>query len=378
MRRAALLLFAFGQSRRAAVAVMFAVMLVPLILGVGVGVDFARLASLKASLQSAADGAALAGASVLNQSSGSTSAVTVATNYFNTGVAPLLASATVGSPTVTVASTIEVQVTASAVLQTSFMSLVTGALTVNVLAIAEGPGYALQVSMSNNGFSSSAADSDSIYYYTVPSDGTVPAVSSMTLLFTNDPAVDSNYKTDNAQAQNVLLAASDVVGFALVNKTGGLSSYSPNAYGGKHNSTHIFYSSLAAPSMNAYSASGQGTYYTGKTYNSNCYQTAITATNSSYKPLTKSNTCNAYPCVTLTSGNVLQNNLLVGSSCSTKTTANQTCQQLYENPTTFAWNDMGGLSDDYDYNDAVYTVSCTPNATGTGNSEEPAAVILVQ
>ena len=32
---------------------------------------------------------------------------------------------------------------------------------------------------------------------------------------------------------------------------------------------------------------------------------------------------------------------------------------------TYYWNDMGGATDDKDYNDAVYTVTCSQVSSGT-------------
>jgi hypothetical protein len=335
---------------------------------------------LKASLQTVADGAALAGASVLNQSVSSSNAVTVATDYFTKGATPLASTAQVGSPSVTVPSPIEVQVTATATLKLTLMGLVSGPMQVSVLAAAEGPGYVLTVTKTG-GFSSSAADSNSIYYYTVNSSGAVPASTSQaTLMFTNDPNVDPNYVADNASPKNILVGANDKVGFGMLNITGGLSSYSNNAYGGGQGSVHPFYSSINVPSADAYSS--EGTFYTGKTTTNShgattCTKSPITTTTTSWVA-TETSSCNAHPCVTPSGSTMLNNNLLINGACSTPSTAIQTCLQLYNNPVQYSWNDMGGSTDDFDYNDAVYTVSCQPNTTGTGNANQPAKVILVQ
>lgn len=372
---------ALRAERGGAVAVLFALMLIPLILATGAAADFARMEILRTSLQSVADGAALAGASALCLSTASTSAATVATDYFNKGVAALATTATVSSPTVTIPSTIKVTVSATATLQYSFMSLIGKTISVPITSSAEGPAYQLQVTRTG-GFSSSAADSNSIYFYIVSSDGTVPtSTTSMTLLFTNDPAVDPNYVTDNTLAKSIRVGANDAVGFALVNKTGGISSYSQNAYGGTLGSTHYFYSSNAVPSSTAYAS--QGTFHTGTVttgwnyfqgWTSSCSKTAITTTTltTDYVPTVS---CNAHPCTAASNGVVLQNNLLVGGACSTPSSATQTCLQLYSNPLSFAWNDMGGGTDDFDYNDANYTVSCVPS---TSTTTQPNSVILVQ
>ena len=51
--------------RRGVVAILFALALPPLLLATGAAVDFARVGMLKTTMQSVADGAALAGASAL-------------------------------------------------------------------------------------------------------------------------------------------------------------------------------------------------------------------------------------------------------------------------------------------------------------------------
>ncbi|WP_419728280.1 TadE/TadG family type IV pilus assembly protein [Lichenicola sp.] len=371
----------FGAARRGAVAVLFAVMIIPLILATGTAVDFARLEILKTSLQSVVDGAALAGASALNLSNGSSSAITVATDYYTKGVASLATTATVGAPTVTVPSSIEVTVSTTATLQYSFMGLIGSGLSVPITASAEGPPYVIQVTKTG-GFTSSAYDSDSVYFYIV-TGGALPATTaSMNLLFTNDSSVDSNYQTDNGTAKAIRVSANDQIGFALVNKTGAITYYSPNGYGAAGNSVHYFYSSSSPPSSVAYPT--QGNFYTGVTTtkkNKNgsttttCSQTRIGTTVTNYVS-SETDSCNAHPCTTLNGSTVQENNLLVNGACSTPSTAVRTCLQLQANPVAYSWNDMGGGSDDYDYNDAAYTVSCVV-ATASSATAPPSVVALV-
>jgi len=378
---------AFRMARRGAIAVLFAVMMIPLILATGAAVDFARLEVLRTSLQSVVDGAALAGASALCLSTGSTSAVTVAKDYFTQGVTSLATTATVSSPAVTVPSTIQVTVKATATLQYSFMNLIGSTLSVPVTASAEGPAYQLQVTKSG-GFTSTAYDADSIYFYTV-TGGTPPSsTASMTLLFTNDSSLDPNWAADNATAKAIRIGANDSVGFALINRTGARTGYGNNGYGAVPGSTHMFYSSLAVPSSIAYAS--PGTYTTGAVTTTtillgltttSCKKTPITTTVTDYSALIVNGSnivnCNLHPCTTLSNGVVLENNLLVGNpaACSTPATATKTCLQLEANPLHFAWNDMGGSPDDDNYLDAVYTVQCVPTSTVT---TQPNSVILVQ
>ena len=77
-----------------AIAVTFALLLIPMILVVGGAVDYARMVQYRASLQYAVDQAALAGAAVFSDSTQSTAATQVATNYFNRSILPSSLSVT--------------------------------------------------------------------------------------------------------------------------------------------------------------------------------------------------------------------------------------------------------------------------------------------
>ena len=375
------LLSSLHEAKRGTVGVTVALALIPLILATGAAVDFTRIEIVKRSLQSVVDGAALAGASTLALSPNSTGAIAIATDYFNKGTAPLVAVATIGNPVVSVPNSVTVTVSTTATLSYTLMSLISSGISIPVTATAEGPAYTLQVTKTG-GFSSSADDSNSIYYYPVAASGTVPtSTSSMTLLFTNDKSIDPNYQTDNASPKAISIGANDSVGFALVNKTGGITGYGSNAYGAKQGSTHYFYSSLASPTSAAYST--EGTFYTGTQSTTmkngksttTCSTTAITTTSTTYAAL-GSTTCYPHPCTTLRNKVVLENNLLVDSACSTSATAVRTCAQLQANPLDFSWNDLGGPSDDFDYNDADYRVTCVPSSDSTAN--QPRAVILTR
>ncbi len=368
----------FLAAQQGAVAVLAALMLIPLVAGAGVATDYSREAIMKASLQSIADSAAIAGASELNQTNGSALGITLATNYFNKSVAKIANSASVSSPVVTSPNSITVTVTASATLKTTLLGIFEPTMTINVLATAQGPGYAIKATQTG-GFSAQAGDGNSIYYYKIPPGGGIPTtLSSYTLLFTNNPLIDPNWAADNATPKTIALGPNDQVGFALYNQTGARSAYGSNAYGGTLGSTHAFFSNLSPTSnLPGYGYTSQGTYYTGTTNaNGSCTKTAITTTVNNYVP-TATSSCNAHPCTTLVGGGVYNNNLLVNGACSTATTAASTCLQLYNNPTQYAWNDMGGSPDDFDYNDAVYTVNCVPNM-GTNTASGTRAVILTQ
>ena len=58
---------------------------------------------------------------------------------------------------------------------------------------------------------------------------------------------------------------------------------------------------------------------------------------------------------------------------------------LGSNYITYAWNDMGGSKDDYDYNDMEYYISCGSSTSGGGgwnggnnNSSSTSGVVLIK
>ena len=379
------LIRSFSRSREGAVAVLAALLLTPLILAAGMATDYSREAMLKASLQSIADDAALAGASTLNLSSSNANAISIATSYFNKGVATIANSASVGAPTVAVPNSTTVIVTASAALKTTLLGMFQTSMPVNVTAVAQGPGYAIKVTF--GGFKSGAADANTIYYYLVGANGLPPLnVSAYTELFTNNPA-DPMFYT-NSVPKTIVAGPDQRIGFAMLNQTGAVTPDGTNAYGGTQNSYHYFFSS--APVVSNYAGLGyanQGNYYyNGVGTSASCSgKKQITTTNISNVPTTPPfvanegnlNTCPARPCVTVSGTGVYQNNLTINGACSTQANAAPTCLQLYDTPETYAWNDMGGFGyDDYNYKDANFTVNCVPS--NLASSSGPAQVILTQ
>ncbi|MDE2165946.1 MAG: pilus assembly protein [Alphaproteobacteria bacterium] len=83
------------------VAIVFGVLFIMLIVGVGVAVDFARGAQVRAQLQSVVDAAALAGVGVYTGSSTESTATTLAQSYVTKGIAALPSGTTVTSTTIT-------------------------------------------------------------------------------------------------------------------------------------------------------------------------------------------------------------------------------------------------------------------------------------
>ena len=373
---------------RGSVAVLTAMMAVPLILLAGIATDYSRESLMKAAVQTVADNAALAGASALGAGKTQAVAISLATAYFKTAIAGVSQSATVTAPTVTSPNSITVTVTATATLGTSLMALVASSMQVGVLATAQAPGSILNIPPATP-FKSDAGDGDSVYMYKVPSTGGYPAPfsttsSNYTLLYTNNPAIDPNYTTDNAASKTIALGPNDQVGFALYNQTHAINGKTQvNAQGAGLGSTHTFFSSL--PSVTGDATYGyptqEPTYYTLGPSTSCGVRVPITplTTTATFieNTATDPNPCTAHPCTVVSGGKVYQNALLVNGACSTTTTGAQTCSQLSTSQATFRWNDMGGVtSDDYDYNDAVYTIGCTPNMSAAAAANN--TVVLVQ
>ena len=386
----------FAGSRKGAVAVMAAIMMVPLVGAAGIATDYSREAMLKASLQSIADDAALAGASMLNLSSSDTEAISVATNYFNKGFATLAGGAATPTLSVSAPNSTTVVVTATTTLKSTLMGYFKVlSLPIGVSATAQGPGYAIKV-QKIGGFDSGAADGNTIYYYIVPAGGGIPLnLSAYTELFTNDPAVDPNFAVDNNVPKTIVAGPTQQIGFAMLNHTGSVNPFyyngGSNQYGGTQGTYHYFFSSLPVPTnYPGLGYTNQGTFYTGTiASDGSCKnKTAITGTVTNFVANSGwTNHCSAHPCTTLTNAangtpTVYNNNLLINGSCSNPASGAPTCQQLYSGPEEYRWNDMGGIyagvgDDNYDYTDADYTVNCVPNTLPTSSSG-PAQVILTQ
>lgn len=77
----------FGSEQRGSVAIMFALAIVPVLLGVGMAVEFAHTNHARVSMQAAADSATLAVATLGGKMSDA-AATTLATNYFNANFPP--------------------------------------------------------------------------------------------------------------------------------------------------------------------------------------------------------------------------------------------------------------------------------------------------
>jgi Flp pilus assembly protein TadG len=274
-RRIACNPFELLRDARGSVTVTFAMLLIPMMLIVGLAVDYTRMVQFRAELQNAVDEAAISGASVFSSTSAAASATTVATNYYNQAILP--AALTRNSPTVTTntsgtinpalgtASAYTVTVSASASVSTTLLSLLIPSVTVSATGTAGAP-----VTSASATFQSTvkdACDRNTAYLYEVPSKSgggydysSVPSFS--TGSSGNYYYIVSSDNTVSAPSNNTLptMTPNQPLGIALYNKTNGNAGVSgcgvtgANSYGAPPGGQQWFYSSLVAngqsPSQN--------------------------------------------------------------------------------------------------------------------------------
>ena len=331
--------------RRGGVATLTAIAMLPLVLSTGIAIDLARVAQFRIALQGAADSAALAGAAVYTGTGNAAAAKSVAIAYMTQAEAALPhnqgVSYTVTPNTATSANGnttgYTVAVAASAAVPTTFMSLVVPSVGTSVNAGALNPEITITASLGN--WKSSAWDANTIYWYVVPPGGGLPAASARHMVFTNTAPAPKSLAP-------ITITAGQSIGFALKNVTGGIHGYGSNQYGSAQGHTNWIYSQLSPPAAQAY-----------PTVARNCALQVVTATAANPNP-------------TETPG-----------SCSAATPANATlnCAQMPGKTVYYFWNDMGGGRDDFDYNDAQYSMTCPASPGGSSvASAAPTGVVLTQ
>jgi Flp pilus assembly protein TadG len=357
----------FLRDRRGNVLIMFAGVSIALALLVGAAVDYSRASQFKAALQGLADASALAGASVYVSSATAAQGIAEATAYWNAGLSKLPPNSGVGTPSVTSSSDsggyyIQVAVPISTI-KTTFLSLVMSSINVAVTAKAKDPIVTANINF--NGWSSSAGDGNSVYWYKVPEDQSVPAFNQTNINNGTYNLVFSNTST-NTPVLSFSIAAAQQVAFAFVNSIGANSPgwYYCNQYGAcstaNSNPTHIFYSQFSNPnSVNSTTApSGSGytdaTKYTGGTIQNCALQVRTYTGTAPTDPLT-TGSCTTPP-----------------SQANINPYFSPSCASLGGTLVHYSWNDMGGTNgqtpsqDDKDYNDGQYNFNCTGGGTTTG------------
>lgn len=376
------------------VAVLFGVLLIPLVIAIGAGIDYGRAAEIRVALQSAVDSAALAGASTYTSPTAQTTAATLAQNYVTNGTSTLPAGVTVTSTTVTpgstgsgnnVAYTMSVSVTVS--VPSLFMSVVRGPMTVTASATAKNPVVSANFNM--GGFVSYACDTNQIYWYIVPADGGVPAASAMNLLWSNNSA-------NPPQTATFDVAASAKIGFAIENITGarpsslGGCNYGNNMYGSQPGDTQWLYSHMQPPSAAYNIAPGgantgtNGVYETTQdcalvveqgTYNNGSWSYPTAPQGKCFTASGFSENTNTYNRYGQLTG--VCNGCGSGPTMATEmTNGAPSCQDLNGISYQYNWNDMGGNPDSYNFgNDMQYNFSCS-GGSGSGNGTSTTSVTL--
>jgi Flp pilus assembly protein TadG len=363
LRAAATTMRALIGDRKGALGVILALLFVPTVMVIGAAVDYARLEQFKTQLQTTVDSAALSGAAAYVDASSSSTASTVAVNYLtsNEGVLPShigTITDTISAAQVTTGSNqgYTVTVKATATIGTTFMRLVTSTLTVSASATAVNPLVTITISASN--FSANAWDANTLWYWLISASS--PNAQPNTSNFASTQKLASNLNATNSSVSFVATATQQI-GMALQNVTGGKGGnygcsqyqttqytreYVSSGYGGSYQyvadcegTQQWFFSNMMPPSANTYNQ-------TGYQISTNCsvqVQISSTLPTSTTPPI--SGQCfNSLPQYSYPS-----------------------CSQLAGKYANFYWNDMGGTTDDKDYNDAEISIQCS-GISGSGNS----------
>jgi Flp pilus assembly protein TadG len=366
LNRAATNLRALFGARQGAIGVAMALLFVPVVMVTGAAVDYARLEQFKTQLQAVVDAAALSGAAAYVDSSSNTNAQTVAGNYVTSNDALLpshvgAVSDSISAAQVTTGSNqgYTVTVTATATIGTTFMQLITPSLTVTATATAVNP--LVQITISASNFSASAWDANTLWYWLITA--ATPNAQPVTANFASNQKLASNLNTTNGSV-TFIATATQQIGMALQNVTGGkggnygCTQYQTavyvqqqtgtNRYGQPtytqvedcEGTTQWFFSNMMPPSANTYNQSG---YQIAK----NC---------SVQVSISNSLPANSTPPVT--------------GSCFTSLPQDSypSCGQLNGQYANFYWNDMGGNTDDYDYNDAEISIKCSGTSDNTATT----------
>jgi Flp pilus assembly protein TadG len=221
----------FGRNQRGNVAVVFGLAAIPILGVAGVALDYSRASHFRSKLQTTVDAAALAGATETSD------------DAINGTVDAFMNAALPGGLTVNhVTYTLDIQpstvaVTAEAKVQTTIGALFFSEMPVSASATASHGEPIRLVDISVTNFNSDAADANSIYWYIVPKDGSLPADVDLHLLLSNDPK-----KPAPAIPDVIKIGVDDRIAFALINVTGGVHPYGKNSYGDHVKSVHKFYS----------------------------------------------------------------------------------------------------------------------------------------
>ena len=382
---------------------------VPLVLGLGVGIDMSRLVVAKAALQHAADRAALAGATAYRSDQAPGDATTMANNYFDHSAQGM--DATVTSRTAVAGlgqlpggtASFNVTVDATATMPMTLMAIAgVSPMTITVHAAATNPSTSSATSSAGiadeqpvvtpGPIQSSAMDWNSVYMYGVPNgsngkpDYTLfPPLAQFWEVGSNCNSINSNWTSQsrcNGQFGAVVPATQNFpkvpttqpLAFLFVNMNNGEvpsnnQGYGPNQYGaapgnfelqrtaamslGQTPSQNTDASVATVRSLTGFSLSQVGTHYS--------------TLNGTAKP-----NCAIQIQLVEDPNNPPRNPPYPGECFSTTDPrsgyqyANMSCAQMAGRTFMYWWNDMGAPRDDFDYKNLYFTVRCdrwstTPN-----------------
>ncbi|HYL32135.1 MAG TPA: TadE/TadG family type IV pilus assembly protein [Stellaceae bacterium] len=368
-----------GRDNRGNVALFFGLMLTPLLFAVGGGIDYARGTQARVMLQSIVDSAAISGAAAYTAPSAQANATALAQAFVTKGTASLPSNITVKSTVITpgtigsgnnVAYTMSVSISAS--MPTTLMGLFMRTMNVTVFAAAKNP--VVTMTFDTTGFTSSACDANSLYWYVVPANGGVPNANTL------NNVVWTNTSSSNPNTVSITVAASQQIGFAFKNVTGGRPSslggcnYGNNTYGSRNGDTQWFYSSLIPPNSQANTAPGgastgtHGVYPTTQDCSMQVLQGTLRYGSWTYPSAPQQ-------CFTATGSGDWGAKKTSVSWSQALLNAAPNCAALGGNSFQYAFNDMGGTSDDYDYNDLVFNLQCS-GGSGAGTGTTTTGVIL--
>jgi hypothetical protein len=285
------------------------------------------------------DSTALAGAAAYTDVGLEPRATGIANGYFAKGIATLSPGLTISGPTITTAvspvcsasGAYSVTASATAMVPMTFMSLAVKSIPVTAVATARNPMVVFNMDFTKFNFDGTAIDFDAIYWYKVPEDGSLPALSDLQLVATN-----ATISADTASSQ-ICTNSSQKIGFAMANSPAGNNPNGAhtNDYGGMFGNTYYYYSQLFPPSLQAYPHQ---------------------ATDCALEIVTLQPDGTTVP--PFTSGQCFAHEADAYSSIVPEGVLN--CIGLNGAAMVFHWNDMGdgGAHDDVDFNDAVFTIQC--------------------
>jgi Flp pilus assembly protein TadG len=347
-----------ARDRSGAFAMIFALMAIPLFIVIGAAVDYARVEHFKTRLQATVDSAALAGAVAYE----SGTATATATNYLNANALLLpgysgTLTSSVSAATVSTGNNpgYTVTVKATANLVPTFMRIFYSTIPISATAVAVNPSVYINVAST---FNSSAADANTVYWWAITSSNatTVPATSTFTS--SNELATNLN---SNQPAPFKLTTATDQIAIALGNVTGGKT--------GNYGCTQYQTAKYVTQKVNGKNEQVEDCEGTDQWFFSNIYPPSDNTDNQTGYRSTQN--CSLQITVTTTAPNPQTPPSSGKCFTSTPTLGVFSCSQISGDYLTYYWNDMGGNTDDKDYNDAMLTINCTNGGGGSSTATTP-------